>query len=123
MEVENSHPGMTLRFNPIDVSIVVDNLVSNARRARATAVKFAISPLERSGLQMRVSDNGRGIGPATDRNRIFDMGYTTTQGSGLGLYHVRQVLGEMGAASNSKIVRLVEEPPSSSKSLPGRRPK
>jgi signal transduction histidine kinase len=26
------------------------------------------------------------------------MGYTTTQGSGLGLYHVRQVLGEMGGS-------------------------
>lgn len=98
MEVENSHPGMNLRFNPIDVSIVIDNLVSNARRARATQVKFEISPLERIGLQMRVSDNGRGISPSTDRNRIFDMGYTTTHGSGLGLYHIRQVLGPMGGS-------------------------
>jgi signal transduction histidine kinase len=32
----------------------------------------------------------------TNKTRIFEMGYTTTQGSGLGLYHVRQVLGEMG---------------------------
>jgi signal transduction histidine kinase len=97
-EVENTHHGMTLRFNPIDVSIVIDNLISNARRAKATEVKFAISPFERTGLQMRVTDNGKGIGTATDRNRIFDMGYTTTQGSGLGLYHVRQVLGEMGGS-------------------------
>jgi signal transduction histidine kinase len=98
MEVENSHPGMILRFNPIDVSIVVDNLLSNARRAKATEVKFVISPFERTGLQMRVIDNGRGIGRGTDRDRIFEMGYTTTQGSGLGLYHVRQVLGEMGGS-------------------------
>jgi signal transduction histidine kinase len=45
---------------------------------------------------MHVSDNGRGITPGTNKKRIFEMGYTTTQGSGLGLYHVRQVLGEMG---------------------------
>jgi C4-dicarboxylate-specific signal transduction histidine kinase len=26
------------------------------------------------------------------------MGYTTTGGSGLGLYHIRQVLGDMGGS-------------------------
>jgi signal transduction histidine kinase len=98
IEVENSHPGLNLHFNPIDVSIVVDNLLSNARRAKATQVKFMISRFERSGLEIHVSDNGRGIGPGVDRDRIFDMGYTTTQGSGLGLYHIRQVLGEMGGS-------------------------
>ena len=98
MEVENTHPGLKMRFNPIDASIVVDNLLSNARRANATRVKFELSPFERTGLQMRVHDNGRGMGPGVDRQHIFDMGYTTTQGSGLGLYHVRQVLGEMGGS-------------------------
>jgi signal transduction histidine kinase len=47
---------------------------------------------------MRVSDNGRGLAPGTNKKRIFEMGYTTTQGSGLGLYHVRQVLGEIGGS-------------------------
>jgi signal transduction histidine kinase len=98
MEVENTHPGLKMRFNPIDASIVVDNLLSNARRANATRVKFELSPFERTGLEIRVHDNGRGMGPGVDRERIFDMGYTTTQGSGLGLYHVRQVLGEMGGS-------------------------
>ena len=45
-----------------------------------------------------MSDNGRGLTPGTNRSRIFEMGYTTTQGSGLGLYHVRQALGEMGGS-------------------------
>ncbi|MCF5504240.1 hypothetical protein GIV76_16640, partial [Pseudomonas syringae] len=45
-----------------------------------------------------VSDNGRGLSAGTNRSRIFEMGYTTTQGSGIGLYHVRQALGEMGGS-------------------------
>jgi signal transduction histidine kinase len=47
---------------------------------------------------MRVSDNGNGIKRGTNKQRIFEMGYTTTHGSGLGLYHVGQVLGEMGGS-------------------------
>ncbi len=98
IQVYNEHSGLNLRFNPIDASIVVDNLISNAKRAKASWIKFELSRLDKSGLLMRVSDNGRGITVGTDKSRIFEMGYTTTQGSGLGLYHVRQVLGEMGGS-------------------------
>ena len=45
-----------------------------------------------------MTDNGRGLVAGTNKARIFEMGYTTTQGSGLGLYHVRQVLGEIGGS-------------------------
>lgn len=96
--VENSHPGIRMRFNPIDVSVIVDNLISNARRVRAPRIKFLLTQEEKNGLTIHVSDNGRGLPAGTDRSRIFEMGYTTTQGSGLGLYHVRQVLGEMGGS-------------------------
>lgn len=95
---ENTHPGMKLRFNPIDASIIVDNLISNARKVKASRIKFVLAQEEKSGLTIRVSDNGRGLAPGTNRSRIFEMGYTTTQGSGLGLYHVRQALGEMGGS-------------------------
>src|SRR6201999_1186803 len=94
----NDHPGMKLRFNPMDVAVVVDNLVSNARRAKASRISFDLALLDKYGLVMRVTDNGRGIARGADRDRIFEMGYTTTHGSGLGLYHVRQVLGEIGGS-------------------------
>lgn len=98
VEVKNDHPGMRMRFNPIDVSIVVDNLVSNARKAKASRIRFALSPMGKDGLSILVSDNGNGLARGVDRDRIFELGYTTTRGSGLGLYHVRQVLGEMGGS-------------------------
>jgi len=95
---ENEHPGMRLRFNPIDASIIVDNLISNARKAKASRIKFVLTQEDKSGLTIHVSDNGRGLAPGTNRSQIFEMGYTTTLGSGLGLYHVRQALGEMGGS-------------------------
>lgn len=98
IDVVNQHPGLTMRFKPIDASIIVDNLVSNAKRAKASRIKFELSPIDKRGLLIRVTDNGRGLAAGTNKARIFEMGYTTTQGSGLGLYHVRQVLGEIGGS-------------------------
>lgn len=98
IDVENEHPGLKMRFKPIDASIIVENLVSNAKRAKASRIKFELSPIDKRGLLIRVTDNGRGLAAGTNKERIFEMGYTTTQGSGLGLYHVRQVLGEIGGS-------------------------
>ena len=88
----------SLSFKPIDISIVVDNLISNARKARATSIVFTCRRAQTGrGVEIVVSDNGRGIEPAVDATKIFDKGYTgASHGSGLGLYHVRQVLEDLG---------------------------
>jgi signal transduction histidine kinase len=98
INVANDHPGLKVRFKPIDISVIADNLISNAKRAKASRINFELSPIDKRGLLIRVTDNGRGLSSGTNRARIFEMGYTTTQGSGLGLYHVRQVLGEIGGS-------------------------
>ncbi len=94
--VESDGAELVAAFNPIDISIIVENLVSNADRARASRITFKISALGKDGIQILASDNGRGLPKEADRDRIFEMGYTTSRGSGLGLYHTRQILGEMG---------------------------
>lgn len=96
IDVHNSHPGIEATFNPIDVSIIVDNLISNASKAKATMVEFSMTQDGKSGMLLTVRDTGRGISKGVDPSRIFDMGYTTTRGSGLGLYHVRHMLGLIG---------------------------
>jgi signal transduction histidine kinase len=63
---------------------------------KATRILFDLAEIGKGGLQLTVTDNGRGLAKGADEKRICEMGYTTTGGSGLGLYHVRQVLGEMG---------------------------
>ena len=98
IDVANEHPGLKMRFKPIDASIIVDNFISNAKRAKASHIRFELSPIEKRGLRIRVTDNGHGLASGTNKARIFEMGYTTTNGSGLGLYHVRQVLSEIGGS-------------------------
>ena len=93
----------TLSFKPIEVSIIIDNLISNARKARATLINFNISHPDKKRIHIRVTDNGTGIDlPSDDIEWMFEKGNTTTDGSGLGLYHIREILGEL----NGTIIAL-----------------
>lgn len=105
--VENTHPGFTLKFSPMDAAIVVDNLISNAKKHHAPRLTFNIEQDGRSGLLMTVTDTGPGLKKGVNKDRIFEMGYGSSDGSGLGLYHVRQVLGEMNGT-----IELAGEQPS-----------
>lgn len=89
----------TCTFAPIDVSIVFDNLISNARKTKhkVTAIDVAVVECSSKRLVIGFRDDGIGI-PKKNVPRLFEIGFTTTDGSGLGLYHVKQVLGEMGGS-------------------------
>jgi signal transduction histidine kinase len=81
-------------FKPIEVNILIDNIVTNARKAHASELK--INLLEIGGkLHLEFVDNGVGISPKNVKS-IFDFGYTTTDGSGLGLYHVKKIIQNIG---------------------------
>lgn len=97
---EDGGNAMISKFKPIDIAIVIDNLMSNARKAHATKIHFEVRRVHKSpALEMIVEDNGRGIGDRVDRARIFDKGYSGAEsGSGLGLYHAAQVLSQMGGS-------------------------
>lgn len=85
-------------FRPIDVGIVIDNLVSNAAKANADRVVFAFQTTNRSraSFVMTVADDGDGWPKSIEPlEGVFEKGVTTTKGSGLGLYHVKQVITAM----------------------------
>ncbi|WP_431688943.1 ATP-binding protein [Hahella sp. NBU794] len=98
IEVNNDGKGFEQNFKPIDISIVVDNLISNSRKRqiKANLITFDITHPSKNNIHIMVSDNGRGFDSSIDDlDRIFEKGFSLTDGSGLGLYHVRHVLGEM----------------------------
>lgn len=96
--VNNRHPGLSMLFDPMDLSVIVENMISNSKKAEATQINFDLHAGESKSIVMTVTDNGKGLANNVDAGRIFDMGYTTSVGSGLGLYHVRQVLGSMNGS-------------------------
>lgn len=46
---------------------------------------------------MAFCDNGNGLSPELpDAESMFDLGVTTTTGSGLGLFHCRRIVSDLG---------------------------
>ena len=99
VEVHNDGGTLERGFRPIEVGIVIDNLVSNAAKARASRVAFFLEVIKgaKPELTITIADDGDGW-PQSLRpvERAFEKGVTTTDGSGLGLYHVRQVIERLG---------------------------
>lgn len=99
VRVFSDNATLSKRFGPMEVSIVVDNLISNAKKAGATQIDFNLSNIDKRTLQILVQDNGNGFSKSiSDLDDIFGLGFSRTSGSGLGLYHVRQSLGEIGGS-------------------------
>lgn len=101
VEVNNESPEFALNFKPIEISIVLDNLIDNAYKAGASTIRLELSRPESNVLKIDAKDNGMGLNEAIkDGETIFEKGITTTRGSGLGLYHVRQLLSGMKSTIN-----------------------
>ena len=96
-------------FRPIEVGIVIDNLVTNAAKARARNILFILQvgkgPKPR--LSITIADDGIGWHTSfVPIERAVEKGVTTTDGSGLGLFHVKQVVeGRLGG-----LVELLPDP-------------
>ena len=90
-----THPA---KFRPVDLVVVVDNLVENARKHGAQSMRMSARRRKRGSLvEVLVSDDGRGLDEDhVDPAHIFEKGYTSSPGGiGLGLYHARKVMEEM----------------------------
>jgi signal transduction histidine kinase len=81
-------------FTPIELSIVLDNLFSNSRKHKVKNITVAVVEFGDNELKVSVKDDGAGV-PRKSAKRIFELGFSTTNGSGLGLYHVAEIIRGM----------------------------
>ncbi len=91
--IDNSKSSFLYHFKPLEIAIVLDNLLSNSRKAKATEVTVTIFRNDENELSISFKDNGNGI-KSDIVDQIFDFGFTTTSGSGLGLYHLKKMITE-----------------------------
>lgn len=84
-------------FRPIEIIIIIDNLFSNSQKAGAKHAFVSLSVVNDNNFKMIFRDDGNGIDDSI-LPRIFNLGFTTTEGgSGIGLYHVKQLLDRVKA--------------------------
>lgn len=101
-----------LRFSPIEMIMVLDNLFNNSEKAYkeiSGCKKIDINWTYGENLVMSYRDYASGI---TDDvlPRVFDYRFSTTGGGGLGMFHVREILSRIGATIeiNNKVDKGVE---------------
>lgn len=87
-----------MKFFPIEISMVIDNLISNAFKARAKNIYFEFSENKTHTILM-ISNDGVPLDKSIiEPNRIFEKGFSrTNNGSGLGLYHCKEHLKNIDA--------------------------
>lgn len=85
-------------FSPVDIAVLVDNLQDNARKAKASKIEFKATRKGQDSVLIKVVDDGLGLDVRNvDPAKIFERGYTgSANGTGLGLYSVRQIVEGMG---------------------------
>jgi len=95
ISVQTNNVVFESKFQPIQISIIIENLLTNSIRAKAKVATFSFFQPDADYLDITYFDNGKGLDKSiAEPERIFEKGFTTTSGSGLGLYHIRNLLAE-----------------------------
>jgi len=109
--------GVKCLFKPLEFAIIIDNLMSNSIKAGASNILISIQKENPAGILLRIDDDGKGI-KEENIKKIFNFGFTTTGGSGIGLSHVKDIMEKLngtvtfipkkpkGAIFEIKIVQL-----------------
>ncbi|HEM3641290.1 TPA: sensor histidine kinase [Streptococcus suis] len=89
-----------VKFNTTELGVVIDNLVNNSYKAGAK--KITLNFLNKGQYTvLEFKDDGCGLSTSImNPEKIFELGYTTTDGTGVGLSHVRRVMTENGGYIN-----------------------
>ena len=73
-------------FRPLEITTIFDNLISNSEKAKASKIEILFKK-NKDKLEIQFKDNGQGI-QKENLKSVFELGHTTTKGSGIGLFQI-----------------------------------
>ena len=92
-----------IKARRIELSILIDNIISNSNKAQAGTLQITISKTGQNTLLISFSDDGRGLSDAIKNSAdIFELGVTTTSGSGLGLHYAKEIVDDLGGVIDAR---------------------
>ena len=97
-EVIDNNTSLIRKISLLEISVIIDDLISNSEKAEATKIQFELSNPTTDSLKIYFSDNGNGVPDEflDTKEKIFELGITTTKGgSGIGLNSIRSGLKSM----------------------------
>lgn len=93
INIEKASFKFVTRFVPIEMIILIENLLNNSEKAKAQNVSIKWV-LEENTLAMHYTDDGQGIQQDV-LPHIFEYRFSTTNGGGLGLYYAKEIINKM----------------------------
>ena len=98
--VINNNSSLMRKVSVLEIALVLDDLISNSEKAGAKYFQLIITNIDDNSLKVIVTDDGKGVDEKFLDNpeKIFELGITTTNGSGIGLNSVRTALKSMKAS-------------------------
>jgi hypothetical protein len=81
-------------IRPLEITTLIDNLISNSEKAGASKISFTFSK-KKGTLLIEVADNGKKGIEKENLKKVFELGYTTTGGSGIGLYQAKDIIEKL----------------------------
>lgn len=101
--INNSNGLFITTFRPLDISIIIDNVINNAKKHKASRLTIETVKEEDNFLKILFRDNGSGIHKdIRNINDIFAKGFSTTQSTGLGLYHIKNIIDNYNRFNKDK---------------------
>lgn len=91
-------------IRPLEITTLIDNLISNSEKADASKISFVFSK-KKEALLVEVSDDGKKEIKEENLKKIFELGYTTTDGSGIGLHQAMDIVKRMGGEINVESIK------------------
>nr|WP_315016486.1 sensor histidine kinase [uncultured Campylobacter sp.] len=82
-----------INLRPLEITTMIDNFIQNSQKAKATKIIFDFL-IDADYFVLTVEDDGCGIAKYNLDN-IFQLGYTTTDGSGIGLFNIKETIKQM----------------------------
>ena len=92
------------KFIPLEITTLFDNFINNSEKSKAT--KFEISfNISEENIIISLFDNGKNYIPDEDYDKIFELGYSTTDGSGIGLFQANEIVKKLKGNINVQSVK------------------
>lgn len=106
VEITSVNKPVFSKINPLEFSMVIENLIYNSYKANSKKLSISITEDDDKYISIIFTDDGNGLPKSVcDPNRLFELGFSTTNGTGVGLFFVKKTVeswgGQVSVVDNS----------------------
>lgn len=92
------------KFIPLEITTLFDNFINNSEKSKATRFEISFNSSD-NYIVVSLYDNGKNYIPGEDYDKIFELGYSTTDGSGIGLFQANEIVKKMKGNINVQSIK------------------